>query len=720
MTGPARLPRLAPIAAALRCVVIPLLAAAAASPAIADDTPPITYNTPSFSDWGGTGLWQTPIARMAPEGEFAFTASHVWPYTRYNFLLQPFSALEVTFRYSDINNRLYGPVSLSGHQTLKDKSIDAKVRLWRESRYIPDVAVGIRDLAGTGLFSGEYVVASKRWGPLDASLGLGWGYLGARGNLSNPLDILSSRFRTRPHAVTGSGGEFNGHAYFRGPTALFGGVSWYTPLPGLLVKLEYDGNDYRHEPQANHLAQRTPWNVGLTYRITPNIDLSTAYERGTTAMFSVSFHGNLASMTEAPKPLDPPPLPLPPKPQTTPLDQVDWARVNRELYDNAGITTTQVAVRGTELIVSGTPERYLQDPKSLGRMVRVLDQYVNAGINWYTLDNQQAGMSTFDASVDRDRFTALANGEIPATGFDRSVEVDQPTAQPEQVLYRAPFTRFHGAFAPGYQQSVGGPDAFVLYQISANYFASYAFTPWFWWSGVASYNVINNYDKFTYDAPSNLPRVRTFVRQYLTTSRLTLPTFQLTAARRIAPDWFTMAYAGMLESMYGGVGGEVLYRPFGERWAIGADVNWVRQRAFNQHFGFRPYHVTTGMLTTYYDTGVDGVLAKVSLGHYLAGDWGGTIDLSRHFRNGVRIGAWATFTDVSAKRFGEGSFDKGIYVSIPFDLLLPRSTRNRAGIVWQPLIRDGGAQLNRQYTLYDLTTGRDAADFYSSLDTITQ
>jgi hypothetical protein len=34
-----------------------------------------------------------------------------------------------------------------------------------------------------------------------------------------------------------------------------------------------------------------------------------------------------------------------------------------------------------------------------------------------------------------------------------------------------------------------------------------------------------------------------------------------------------------------------------------------------------------------------------------------------------------------AKQFGEGSFDKGIYLSIPFDLMLPRSTTSRADIV---------------------------------------
>ena len=148
-------------------------------------------SAPTQSDFGGVGLWQTPTARMADEGEVAFTASRTSPYTRYNFTLQPLPWLEGSFRYINVSNVRYGPSALSGNQSYKDKSIDAKVRLWRESHYLPALSVGIRDLGGTGLFSSEYVVANKRFGSLDASLGLTWGYMGARGDISNPFDIIS-------------------------------------------------------------------------------------------------------------------------------------------------------------------------------------------------------------------------------------------------------------------------------------------------------------------------------------------------------------------------------------------------------------------------------------------------------------------------------------------------------------------------------------------------
>jgi membrane-associated phospholipid phosphatase len=84
------------------------------------------------------------------------------------------------------------------------------------------------------------------------------------------------------------------------------------------------------------------------------------------------------------------------------------------------------------------------------------------------------------------------------------------------------------------------------------------------------------------------------------------------------------------------------------------------------------------------------------------------LDIKRVFSNGIALGAWATKTNVSADQFGEGSFDKGIYVSIPFDVMLPRSTAGSGTIAWNPLTRDGGARLNRAFGLYDLTRQRDS------------
>ncbi len=180
------------------------------------------------NDWGVVGLLQTPTARMLPAGEARFNMSRVYPYERVNVMMQAFDSFEAGFRYTNILNRLYGPVELSGSQPLKDKSLDVKFRLLEEKAYLPQVAVGIIDVGGTGLFSSEYVVANKRFGNFDASLGMAWGYLGASGNVRNPFTLVSSKFDTRA-AETGMGGVPGVKSFFRGPAALFGGLQYQSP-----------------------------------------------------------------------------------------------------------------------------------------------------------------------------------------------------------------------------------------------------------------------------------------------------------------------------------------------------------------------------------------------------------------------------------------------------------------------------------------------------------
>ena len=88
-------------------------------------------------------------------------------------------------------------------------------------------------------------------------------------------------------------------------------------------------------------------------------------------------------------------------------------------------------------------------------------------------------------------------------------------------------------------------------------------------------------------------------------------------------------------------------------------------------------------------------MKKYSNGEYLAGDEGVTFEFSRSFLNGTKFGVFASFTDVSSEQFGEGSFDKGIFFTIPV-------YGNFINYSWRPLTKDPGAKLNRKNSLHDL------------------
>jgi hypothetical protein len=217
--------------------------------------------------------------------------------------------------------------------------------------------------------------------------------------------------------------------------------------------------------------------------------------------------------------------------------------------------------------------------------------------------------------------------------------------------------------------------------------------------GAVNLGLINNYDKFKFGGFSNLPRVRTYQREYVTASRFTMPILYAAKTGRLSTNWSAGAYGGYLEREFAGVGGELLYRQPGSRWAAGVDLNKVQQRDFEQKFALRDYKVNTGHASLYWQTPWQDINLGLSAGQYLAGDKGATLSVIKVFDNGVTMSAFATKTNVSAAQFGEGSFNKGVTWSIPFDALMVRSSRTTAVFNWSPLTRDGGAKLNRPLQL---------------------
>jgi hypothetical protein len=668
------------------------------------------------NDWGTIGLLQTPTARMARVGDARFHFSRVYPYERFNVFLQPFDAFEVGFRYSTVLNRLYGPAELSGAQTYKDKSIDFKVRLFEETAYRPQLAVGLIDVGGTGLFSSEYLVANKRFGRLDASLGLAWGYLGASGNIKNPMTALGPEFATRGGGAA-TGGQFNTQAFFRGPTAVFGGVQ-YQPWDNWVFKAEYDGNNYRSEPQNNNREQNSPVNLGVVYRSSPSVYWSVGLERGNTWMLGLTLSTGLPRLG-APKLADAPKPRVMPGPGRQEAPE-SWMGTAADVSQMSawGVQTIRRDGPVLQVVLEGVSGAHWSE--RIERIAAVLHRDAPASIDTFELVLSEQGVAMAVRRIDRAAWV-LANTTFrpPSQRVPTVVAMAPSTAQAApavQDLWTPVPAKFGYAIVPSWQQNIGGPDGFLLFRAGVSVPMQWRLSQNVLVSGTVSLNLFDNFDNFKYTAPSNLPRVKTYLREYMTTSRLNMPNLQVTHFGQWSERHFYSLYAGYLETAYAGVGGEWLYRPWNSPLAVGVDVNRVQQRNFNQWFGFDKvgtqtgYRVSTGHATVYWDTGWESVDLKLSAGRYLAGDVGATLDLSKTFDNGVSMGAWATKTNVSAAQFGEGSFDKGLYVRIPFDVMTTKRSGNTAFLAYSPLTRDGGARLNRSFGLFGATTARSQRD----------
>ena len=137
----------------------------------------------------------------------------------------------------------------------------------------------------------------------------------------------------------------------------------------------------------------------------------------------------------------------------------------------------------------------------------------------------------------------------------------------------------------------------------------------------------------------------------------------------------------------------VLYKPFKSNFMIGMEAYHVKKRAFDQGLDFLDYETSIGHINLNYFFERSGIIANLSFGKYLARDIGYTLDLSRVTESGFRSGVFFTRTNVPAAEFGEGSFDKGFYFKIPFNLFSKSYTRQSLDFKLRPLTRDGGAKL---------------------------
>ncbi|XWJ92117.1 YjbH domain-containing protein [Phytobacter ursingii] len=665
---------------------------------------------PSQSDFGGAGLLQTPTARMAPAGEISLNYRDNDQYRYYSGSMQLFPWLETTLRYTDVRTRKYSSVeAFSGEQTYKDKAFDLKVRLWEEGYWLPQVAVGARDIGGTGLFDGEYIVANKAWGPFDFSLGLGWGYLGTSGNIKNPLCTYKQKFCYRDNSYN-QAGSVDASQMFHGPTALFGGVEYQTPWQPLRLKLEYEGNNYQQD-FAGKLPQKSKFNVGAIYRVTDWADVNLSYERGNTVMFGFTLRNNFNELrpnyndNSRPK--------YQPQPQDAILQHSVVANQLTLLKYNAGFANPQIQVKGDTLYVTGEQVKYRDSQEGVIRANRIIMNDLPEGIRTIRVTENRLNMPQITTETDVASLQRHLEGE--PLGQETQL-VQQRVApivpdSPEQGWYieKSSFD-FH--IDPVLNQSVGGPESFYMYQLGAMATADWWLSDHLLTTGSLFANIANNYDKFNYTDPppdSKLPRVRTRVREYVQND-IYVNNLQANYFQYMGNNFYGQVYAGYLETMYGGAGAEVLWRPVDSNWAFGIDANYVKQRDWRSAqdmMKFTDYSVKTGHLTAYWTPPfAQDVLIKASVGQYLAGDKGGTLEVAKHFDSGVVVGTYATITNVSPKEYGEGDFTKGVYVSIPMDLFTSGATRSRAAVGWTPLTRDGGQMLGRKFDLYSMTSDK--------------
>ena len=660
--------------------------------------------TASASNYGNTGILEIPNARFMQEGSLRFNFSSSYPNEFTSLTATPFSWLEATYRYAELKNKLYGPSAYSGNQTLKDKGFDVKVKLINERHRIPALAIGLRDIAGTALFSSEYLVFTKGFGNFHVTTGYGWGLLGSEGGYSNPLESILNVQSERSGLEVGQGGSFSSKSWFSGTTSIFGGVEYDLRKYGLKLKLEYDTSN-PDDSETTPLMVRSRFNLGATYYLSKNLHIGAGYERGNQFRVSFQLKGNfLEDSIPKPKPKNVVNLSDIQKKNAYDNKDLFYRSLNKSLRDES-ILLQAATYKDEEIDVSIASKRFQSITRPAGRTARIVSALAEESVTKINIHSMNGDLEVAKISIHREEFDSVLNnsGSTSEVLLKSSIssQSNDPLYSRAEFVPNVSFPEFNWSMSPAIKHQIGGPEGFYLGQlfwrtdaslkIKRNLVIYSSF-------GVNIYDTFNDLDNPSY---STIPHVRSDIQDYLREGKNNIIRLQGQYFASPIKDVYLRADFGILEEMFSGIGGEIFYRPIDKKYSFGLTMHRVRQRGFEQRFSLRDYETTTGHFGFYYDLPL-GITSQVLAGKYLAGDKGLTLDLSRRFNSGFTLGVFATKTNLSAEEFGEGSFDKGFYVSVPTKLFFSDYTTGHISFGLHPLTKDGGALLTQHNALYSI------------------
>ena len=270
-------------------------------------------------------------------------------------------------------------------------------------------------------------------------------------------------------------------------------------------------------------------------------------------------------------------------------------------------------------------------------------------------------------------------------------------------LPKAKFPNFFYSLSPDIRTHVGSPQRFIYTGFGLKFSSEIQMNRNIVIRSIIGQTIDHNFDEKNSVPNSSLPHVRTEVLDYLRESSKELHIKNLEIESIFSPKnniWTKLTF-GYLEDMYGGMASEFLFKPYRSDLAASLEYNYIKRRAFEQKFSFIDYQTTTYHLNLAYYEPRSNILAKWSYGKYLAGDTGYTLDLSRRMPSGWRAGFFFTRTNVSAEQFGEGSFDKGFYFSVPLNIFSKGYSKESNGFSLKTMTRDGGQKLELKNRLID-------------------
>ena len=613
----------------------------------------------------------------------------------------PFDWLEASYFYYRPSDLIWEGNNVRGHYL--DKGFNVKFVYRSKKSNIPNLAIGLDDFAGTGFFTREYIVATNQFNNTKLTVGMGWGKFTGKNSFKNPLSQFSPAFTTRPERTSDNNltGTPSYNEWFRGDAAIFGGLEHSISfVKGLNLKLEYDPFDYldfsaNNRDDAIYAIRKkdSDINIGLTYALNKFTSIHASYIKGNT--FNLSFNFAITfdnSLSTKPKF----------KPKVVKQNEIKESKnifyedLLYNLNTNRLFLQTSTLNKNGNLDISISTSDHTNAIRSSSYAASISKKV--ADLN--DIDLSLINVSHINAGIELNKITYIAdylneNSNTPMELKIRNSKIDSGNSSEfldDEFRPRVIFPTIFSSISPSISSHVGNPEKFYFGGINLQHISEIQFSRNLLLSTELNLRIYDNFQDSISGPGSVMEHVRTDLVQYLKEDDLYIGRMQLDYIWSPQKDLYAKISGGIFEQMFGGFGGELLYKPFNKNYNVGFELFQVKQRAFDQRLNFQEYETITGHISLGYRF-ADGIESNLSFGRYLARDDGFTLDIGKRTQSGFKAGIYFTRTNVSAETFGEGSFDKGFYFQIPLDLFNNEYKGNYSTFKLAPLTRDGGAKL---------------------------
>lgn len=654
---------------------------------------------------GLSGYVNMPSAIVEADGTFSVGYSYDQPYGSLWVTATILPFLQVNGRYVAVNG-IPGFSNVEGeygseYGRYKDKVLDVKLRLLKESAWLPALAVGATDVQGTELFKGQFVVATKTFGAaknIEASLGYG----------------------------------------NRRPNGAFAGVRWHpVKAPNWAVVAEYDANDYTRDFRSADTAAGRRGNgpvLGLEYRW-GWLGAQVARHRD---HFSANVYASipLSQREFIPKIAEPPYF----KPKVAPLrfSAEQWQQDPRlatpmiQALAKQNFKNIRVVLDGGVLKIALTNTRISEMGRAVGRASRTALAFAPLGTRalhiTYTkleqpivtyefvemdalgdylngLKKREAFLDTVLVRYSNDADQVETARAAMLAGADENVSLDVHVGRDGNVVQISSQDSENNQFkfAPKLGFFFNDPSGALRYDLAALANYDRRLGAGLYLNSAFRLSLFENISGVTQPSNSELPHVRTDVAEYKRGGKFKLNRLMINQYFNPAERWYARLSAGFYEEMYRGAGGQVLYLPNDSRWAADLSLDALQQRGFKGWLDKRDYHTVTALASLHYRLPL-GMTVTARAGRFLARDEGVRMEFKRRFQSGIEVGAWYTKTngkDITSPGTPSNPYqDKGIFMSIPLSTMLASDTQASAGFALAPWTRDVGQMVASPGDLY--------------------